>query len=82
VRILPFDAGTHVAAFGSFTVLTSPGATEPFMAIVLDRVSAHYLELPSIVAAHASAFRHLQDVARSPAESIDLIRTVAKERYT
>jgi DNA-binding XRE family transcriptional regulator len=82
VRILPFAAGTHVAAFGSFTVLTAPGSTEPYLAIILDRVSAHYLELPSVVAAHVRAFRHLQDVARSPTESIDLIRTVAKERYS
>jgi DNA-binding XRE family transcriptional regulator len=82
VRILPFDAGSHVAAFGSFTLLRSPGDHEPYMAIILDRVSAHYLELPSVVAAHARLFEHLQNVARSPAESIKLIRTLAKERYS
>lgn len=82
IRIVPFSAGTHVAAFGSFTVLTAVEAIEPFMVIMLDRVSSHYLELPSVVAAHSRLFRHLQDVARSPTESIDLMRAVAQERYT
>lgn len=82
VRVLPLDRGTHLAAFGSFTVLTSPGAAEPYMAIVLDRTSAHYQELDTIVTAHGALFRHLQAVARSPEDSIDLIRTVAKERYS
>jgi transcriptional regulator with XRE-family HTH domain len=81
VRILPLDRATHVAAFGSFTLLTSPGAIEPYMTVVLDWVSAHYLELPTMVGAHTRLFRHLQEVARSPADSIDLIRDVAKERY-
>ena len=40
VRVLPLDQGTHVAGFGSFTVLTSLGATEPYMACVMDRAGA------------------------------------------
>ena len=38
VRVLPLDRGTHVAGWGSFTVLTSRGAAEPYMACVSDRV--------------------------------------------
>lgn len=82
VRVVPLDRGAHVAAFGSFTVLTAPGAPRPNMAITLDRSSAHYLELAAVVEAHAALFRHLQDVARSPSASIELIRAVSRERFT
>jgi transcriptional regulator with XRE-family HTH domain len=82
VRILPLDRGTHIAAFGSFTVLTSCGASSPYMAVVLDRCGAHYLDRGHEVDGHAELFKHLQDVALSPTESIDLIHAVAKERYT
>jgi transcriptional regulator with XRE-family HTH domain len=82
VRVLPLDPGTAVVGWGSFTVLTSPGSVEPYMAVTSDRTGAHYFELPSVVTAHSRLFEHLQVVALPPADTIDLIRTVAKERYT
>jgi transcriptional regulator with XRE-family HTH domain len=81
LRVLPLDRGVHMAAFGSFTLLRSPGALDPYMAVVGDMTTAHYLELPSVVEAHADLYRRLRDMARSASESIDLIRTLAKERY-
>jgi transcriptional regulator with XRE-family HTH domain len=80
LRVLPFCAGEFSAAFGSFTVLTSPGATEPYMAYVLDRGGAHYLDRRLEVQIHARLFRYLTGVALSPSASIDLIHAV-KERY-
>lgn len=80
LRVLPFDAG--VFAFGSFTLLTTPGLSEPFMAITEDRAGPHYLDRSHDVEAHQVLWAHLLGVALSPAESVDLIRAVSKETPT
>jgi transcriptional regulator with XRE-family HTH domain len=82
VRVLELERSTTSVGFGYFTVLTARGATKPYMAVVLDRCGAHYLDRPHEVAAHSALFLHAQGVALSPADSIDLIRTVVKERFT
>jgi transcriptional regulator with XRE-family HTH domain len=81
VQVLPFDAGDFSAAFGSFTVLTSPGSSEPYIACTRDRAGPHYLDRTPEVEAHIALFRHLTDVALSPGDSRALICAVTKERY-
>lgn len=81
LQILPFTAaGVFSAAFGAFTVFTSPGSSEPYMACVEDRAGPHYLDRPHEVEAHTRLFRYLTKVALSPADSFDLI-TRAKENH-
>jgi transcriptional regulator with XRE-family HTH domain len=81
IRILPLHAGVFSAAWGSFTIITSPGATEPYMACVEDRVGMHYLDRPHEVEEHVALYEHLSAVALSPTASLDLI-TGTKERYS
>jgi hypothetical protein len=82
LRVLPLDSGVFAAAFGAFSVFTSPESTEPYMACVEDRAGPHYLDRAHDVAAHVDLFQHLRDVALCPDETDNLIRTIAKERYT
>jgi transcriptional regulator with XRE-family HTH domain len=81
LRILRLDASDFAVAFGSFVVLTARGASEPYMASVIDAGGAHYLDRPHEVAAHQRLFSHLSTVALSPEASVELIRAVAKECY-
>lgn len=81
VQILPLDPGVHAAAFGAFTVLTSLGAWAPHMACAIDRTGFRYHESRTAVDAHAALFEHLCAAAMSPADSIDTIRHIAKERF-
>jgi DNA-binding XRE family transcriptional regulator len=80
IRVLPLHAGVFSAAWGSFTVITSPGSTDPYMACVEDRVGMHYLDRPNEVEEHVALYEHLSAVALSPTESLTLINA-AKESY-
>jgi DNA-binding XRE family transcriptional regulator len=81
LRVLQFAIGEFGPFFGSFTLLTPPGASAPFMACTVDRMGPHYLDREAEVASHMELFSHLADVALSPGESIELICTVTQERY-
>lgn len=79
LQVLPLDAGVFV--FGSFTLLASPDSEGPFMAITEDRAGPQYHDRPHEIEVHASLFEYLSDVALPSAESIDLLRSVSKEKY-
>lgn len=81
LRVLPLTAGVFGAAFGAFQVLTSPGADAPYMACVEDRAGPHYLDRSQEIEAHATLFQYLSEVALPPADSVELLRSVAKEKY-
>jgi transcriptional regulator with XRE-family HTH domain len=81
VRVLPLDSGVFLAAFGAFSVFTSPERDEPYMACVEDAAGPHYLDRSPDVATHVKLFHDLCAVALSPGESKDLIQDIAKERY-
>jgi transcriptional regulator with XRE-family HTH domain len=81
LRVLPLDAGVHSAAFGGFIVLASSGASDPQMVCVEDRTGIRYLEGPYAVDAHVEVFDHLCDFALSPDDSVEVVRTVAKETH-
>ena len=81
LRILPLTAGVHAASFGAFTLLASPGATTAQMVCVTDRTGVRYLEGPHAVDAHVEVFDHLCEHSLSVTDSVDAVRTTAKERY-
>jgi transcriptional regulator with XRE-family HTH domain len=81
LRLLPLDAGVHAASFGAFTLLASPGAVMAQMACVTDRTGVRYLEGAHAVDAHVEVFDHLCDHSLSHSDSVEVIRTTAKERY-
>lgn len=81
LRILPLDAGVHAASFGAFTLLASPGAATAQMACVTDRTGVRYLEGAHAVDAHVEVFDHLCEHSLSRGDSVEHVRTIAKERY-
>lgn len=81
VRVLPLNAGTFSAAFGSFTVLTKPEVSTPYMACVEDRCGGHYLDRRPDIEAHIYLFDRLVDLSLSPDETVELINRTRKERY-
>lgn len=81
IQVLPLDPGTHLAGFGSFTVLVSPDTQQPHMACSIDRAGFHYREGADAVKAHADLFDQLAESALSPDESVGLIGRVRKEKY-
>lgn len=77
VRVLPFGAG--VFPFGSFALLTGPGATTPYMCITEDRWGPHYRGHADELDTHTALFDRLVDAALSPADTVDLLTTATKE---
>jgi transcriptional regulator with XRE-family HTH domain len=77
LRVLPFAAGTF--PFGSFTLMTSPGASAPYMAVTEDRGGPHYLDRSNELEVHITLFDYLSTLALEPDESTDLITAAAKE---
>lgn len=79
LRVLSLGAGLHAAAFGSFTVFGFPDGRR--MVCIEERTGFHYLDRIDAVEAHEALFDHLRNEALPPAESADLIRHIAKEKY-
>jgi hypothetical protein len=81
LQVVPADSSAlHCAAFGSFRLFTSAGATAPFMTCTEDLTGFNYLDRPPAIEAHAELFEHLTRAALSPPETANLIQTTA-ERY-
>jgi hypothetical protein len=79
LRVLPLDAGVFSAAFGSFTLFTSPDAINPFMVCTEDRAGPHYLDRPHELEVHINLFAHLGEFALSPSASVDKVYGAIKE---
>lgn len=79
VQVLPLTAGVFSAAFGAFSLFTTPGHTEPYMAAVEDRAGPHYLDRQPEITAHISLFNFLREAALSPDDSAERIAAAAKE---
>ena len=82
LQVLSLDAGVFSASFGAFHAITSAGRTDPHMVCVLDRVGPHYLERSHDVDGHVQLFEYLRAVALPAAESVERIRTIAREKYS
>lgn len=80
IQVLPFAAGVFASAWGGFSLLASSGDT-PTLAFVENRTGVSYLSRAFEIEEHRDLYQHLSEVALPPAESLDLIRTIAKERY-
>jgi len=70
----------HAAAFGSFRLFTSAGATVPFMTCTEDLTGFNYLDRREAITAHTELFAHLTRVALPPSDSAVLIEKIM-ERY-
>jgi transcriptional regulator with XRE-family HTH domain len=81
LQVMPLSSAVFPAAFGAFALLTSPGADDPYMAVIEDAAGPHYLDRPYDIDRHSDLFGHLSAAALSPFESVDLIRRTAKETY-
>ena len=82
IRVLPLDSGVFLAAFGAYSVFRSPESSVPYMACVEDAAGPHYLDRAHDVAAHVGLFRDMCDVALSPEQSMELLRSVIEDRYS
>jgi transcriptional regulator with XRE-family HTH domain len=79
VQVLPLTAGVFSAAFGAFSLFTTPGHAEPYMAVVEDRAGPHYLDRQPEITTHISLFDFLREAALSPDESAERIAAARKE---
>ncbi|GAA3752544.1 transcriptional regulator with XRE-family HTH domain [Spinactinospora alkalitolerans] len=77
VRLIPFSAGQHASAEGSF-VLHEFGE-DPAIVLLEGKTADLFLEEPHEVAAYQDAAKRLLQVALDPSESVELIDRVSKE---
>ncbi|WP_328317662.1 helix-turn-helix domain-containing protein [Streptomyces sp. NBC_00388] len=78
VQILPFSAGAHAAAVGSFIVLG--GQTPDLDVVYVDIIGGGlFMEKPKEIERYRLAFQYLCAQALDITASADLIRTVAQE---
>lgn len=81
LRILPLAAGVFSAAFGSFSVYASADSPAPFMVVTEDRAGPHYLDREPELESHISLHGYLTAKSLGRADSLNLIRTIAEEKY-
>jgi transcriptional regulator with XRE-family HTH domain len=75
IRILPLRPRA-LFPIGNFTLLTSPDDSGPYMACVEDQGGVHYLD-------RAPDLRqHVDDAALPPEQTVRLIQTTIRERYS
>jgi hypothetical protein len=79
LQVLPLCRGTHPALGGPFAILDFPERTDPDV-VYTEGVTGHaYLERNSDVRGCAEALEQLETAALSPADSAELISTMARE---
>jgi transcriptional regulator with XRE-family HTH domain len=81
IQVMPLSASVFPAAFGAFSLFTSPDAEEPYMAVTEDSAGPHYHDRPHDLGPHVDLFGQLSTTALSATESVDLIRRTTKEHY-
>ncbi len=79
IQILPFAAGGHAAAGGSFSVLNFAEDDLPDMVYLEQLASAQYLDRPDVVATYLQVLERLRVEASSPADSLKTLRTSLRE---
>jgi transcriptional regulator with XRE-family HTH domain len=77
LQVLPTGIGAHPAIDGAFTVLSFEGLGEPDMGYVEHPMGSVHIEKEEDVKRARLVFDHLREVARSPAESVELIERAA-----
>jgi transcriptional regulator with XRE-family HTH domain len=79
LQVLPTGIGAHPGIDGAFTVLSFDGLGEPDAAYVEHPMGSVHVEKEEDVTLARLVFDHLRTVARSPAESVELIEQVAAQ---
>ena len=79
LQVIRAEAGAHPGMCTPFVILTFPDRTDPQVTFVEYLTGALYLEKRGEVDQFALAFNHLVAAAISPQQSVDLIRTMAKQ---
>ena len=81
LQIMPLSAAVFPAAFGSFSLFTSPGGETPYVAGTEDASGPHYLYKDNDIDHHVDLFDHLAASALPPDESVEVIRCECEEHY-
>jgi transcriptional regulator with XRE-family HTH domain len=79
IQVIRWDAGAHPGMGTPFVILSFPDRADPEVTFVEYLTGALYLEKQDEVAQYALSFNHLVAAAISPQQSVDLIRTMAKQ---
>jgi transcriptional regulator with XRE-family HTH domain len=77
LRVVPLQAGPHAGFRGPFAVMDF--AEEPSLAYFENQATSMFLDDKVDVAAYRAAFGNILNVALGPAESADLISTIAAD---
>jgi transcriptional regulator with XRE-family HTH domain len=79
IQVIRDDAGAHPGMSTPFVILSFPDRADPEVTYVDYLTGALYLEKPQEVDQYNLVFNHLVAAAISPQQSVDLIRTTAKQ---
>ncbi|WP_047869764.1 helix-turn-helix transcriptional regulator [Nocardiopsis sp. RV163] len=79
LRLLPFQAGTHAAMEGAFTVFSFPAELYPDVVYIEGMMGDLYLESAESVSRYRDAFESLRQSALSPSDTMDFIDSLARE---
>jgi transcriptional regulator with XRE-family HTH domain len=79
IQVMPFQAGGHAAAGGSFTILRFAEPDLPDVVYLEQLTSALYLDKPETVDQYQMVMERICLEAATPAESADLIRDALRE---
>lgn len=74
IQIMPFTAGGHAAAGGSFSVLHFAENSLPDMVYLEQLSTAQFLDKPDVVAMHIEVLDRLRVEAATPAESLEMLQ--------
>ncbi len=78
LQVLPFDAGAHAAASGSFTVIQFRDQTAPDVVYVENATSCLYLEREAEVRRYTLIADHVRARALDPDRSVAMIAAAAE----
>jgi transcriptional regulator with XRE-family HTH domain len=79
IQVIRSDAGAHPGMCTPFVILSFPDRADPEVTFVEYLTGALYLETREEVDQYNLVFNHLVAAAISPQQSVDLIRTTAKQ---
>jgi transcriptional regulator with XRE-family HTH domain len=79
VQVIPFKAGGHAAAGGSFSLLSFAEYDLPDVVYIEQLASAQYLDKPDIVGGYLAVMERLCIDALTPASSVKILRSMLRE---
>jgi transcriptional regulator with XRE-family HTH domain len=79
IQVIANEQGAHPAMYAPFVILDFPERADPGVVYLEHLAGALYIDKPDQVDRYSVAFNYLVATALPPKQSMDLIRTVAKE---